>query len=275
MILSVHKAIAILKCFTVQEPKLSVTEISRRLGMGKSTVSRLLATLAEDRLVQEDPETGHYRLGFGLVELAGVMLDSIDLRDVAQLHLTQLAAACKETVNLSVIDAGEIVNVSRVVSRQAIAHLGWIGRRTPIHCTAAGKALLAYQGADAIAAVLARPLIALTPHTITDPKVLARQLDEIRQKGYALANEELEFGLVSVAAPIWNHEHTPVAAVAISGPSFRFTPERLATHATCVCRTAAAISEDLGYHSGRREGATAACAKASPAASGPSNGRRQ
>ncbi len=246
-ILAVAKALMILKCFSIQEPELSVSTLAQRLNLSKSTVSRLLSTLAREGLMQRDEGSGRYRLGVGVVELAGIVLDTIDPRQVAYPHLVELARMCRETCTLSVLDETYVVNIERAIGSYNVSHIGWIGKRMPAHCTAAGKVLLAYAPPEKVDSLLSQPLPALTPNTITDPELLRRQISEARRKGYATALSELEPGLVAIAAPVMDHEGKAFAAVSLAGPSFRLSNDHLLSLGRYVCSAAAAISEKLGY----------------------------
>ena len=141
---SLQRAVAILRSFTEAEPELGVLELSRRLDLHKSTVSRMIATLQSEGLIDQNLETGKYRLGVGLVSLAGVALGRLNARAAAQPHLANLVTISQETVNVTVLDGKECVNIDRAASPQPIQYIGWIGRRSPLHCTASGKIILAH-----------------------------------------------------------------------------------------------------------------------------------
>jgi DNA-binding IclR family transcriptional regulator len=218
---SIHRAAAVLRCFSEQTPELSVTAVSNRLGLHKSTTSRLLAALRKESLVEQDPETQKFRLGLGLVTLASVALSGMHLRQLARPHLARLADLTQETANLSVLDGNECVNVERSASPKNIRAVGWIGRRTPLHCTAAGKVLLAYLPLPERRRLLPARLPAFTARTIVKRSTLEGKLERVRRQGYALANEEFEDGLTAVAAPIQNRSGRVIAALAVSGPAYR------------------------------------------------------
>ncbi|NIO70672.1 MAG: helix-turn-helix domain-containing protein [Anaerolineae bacterium] len=245
---SVDRAIAVLKAFSEEEPELGVTELSRRLQFPKSTVYRLLASLQREGVVDQDPETEKYRLGIELVRLAGLVLKQIDVRQVARPYLRSLAEASEETVNLSVLTGGgKVINIDGISSPRIVRNVGWIGREMLPHCISSGKALLAYLPQQRLERVLARGLPRFTEKTIVDPILLREELKRVRQQGYAVAQEELEVGLSAVAAPIWNHEGEVVAAVSVSGPSFRLSSRKIPELAELTKRTANEISHQLGY----------------------------
>lgn len=241
---SVAKAIEILRALTRHDGPLSVTELSTQLGLHKSTISRLLFTLEAGGLVTKDGRTGHYRLGLGLLEMAGVVLEDFDLRLVAQPHLLRLAEASGETINLGVLDRDEAVNIAQILSPRPVKRVGWIGRRNPLHCTAA-RVFLAF-GSDALLQrVVARGLPAHTPHTITDPTALARELDTIRQRGYAVVRDEFEVGVTALSAPIRGRRGEVIAAVGLTGPSFRLSEDVLPVRAEQLLDAASGIMRDL------------------------------
>jgi DNA-binding IclR family transcriptional regulator len=245
---SVERAIAVLKAFSEEEPELGVTEISHRLRLPKSTVYRLLVSLQQEGIVDQDPETEKYRLGIELVRLAGLVLRQIDVRQVARPYLRSLGEASEETVNLSVLtDGGKVINIDGISSPRIVRNVGWLGREMLPHCISSGKALLAYLPQQWLERILAKGLPRFTEKTITDPIRLQEELERVRQQGYAVAQEELEAGLSAVAAPIWNHEGQVVAAISVSGPSFRLSSEKLPELAELARRNANEISYQLGY----------------------------
>jgi DNA-binding IclR family transcriptional regulator len=244
---SVERAVAVLKLFGENEPELGVTEVARRLKLHKSTISRLLSTLEAGGFVQQDPRNGRYRLGLQLAALAGLALTQYDVRDLARPLLHELAVESGETTTISVLDGDWAVNIDQVLAPNPVKHLGWIGRRLPLHCTAAGRPLLAFQPAPVIDRILAQPLARYTPRTITNPMLLRRELDRTRQLGYTIAQEEYEAELSAVGAIIRDHRGDPAASITISGPSYRLPPQRLKTLADEIRLTADRISAQLGH----------------------------
>lgn len=247
MIQSIQRAAAILRSFTEAEPELGVIELSRRLGLHKSTVSRILSTLQTEGLVGQNPETGRYRLGVGLISLAGVALGRLNARAAAQPYLTALVEATLETVNVAVIDGRECVNIERAFSPQPIRYMGWIGRRTPLHCTASGMVLLAYMLSEERDALLPSPLIKYTDKTVVDKPSLEASFSRICGQGYAIVHEEFEEGFSSIAAPIFNHQGQAVATISISGPTFRMGPGQIEAFIEPLKEATQKASADLGY----------------------------
>ena len=246
---SVERAAKILKSFSLEKPERGVSELGRELGLHKSTISRLMSTLEREGLLSRDLETERYRLGVDLIGLAAQVVSHLDLRQVAEPSLRQLAEESQETVNLSVLDAGEVINLEQFVPpARRIKSFGWVGRRTPPHCTAAGKVLLAYLPQDQVEQILPASPECLTPQTIADRDELLQILAQTRQRGYAIAQEELEAGLNAVAAPIFDHTGQVPAAACVSGPSYRVTPALFDVLADQLIETAAEISRRLGYN---------------------------
>jgi DNA-binding IclR family transcriptional regulator len=247
LIQSVQRATRLLKAFDSGPAELGVSELSRRVDLHKSTVSRLLATLESEGLLERVPATDKYRLGFMLVRLAGQVTHFGDLREAARSVLLDLAERSRETIHLAVLDGEEVVNVEQLSGPHMVREASWVGRRTPLHCAANGKALLAFLPPGQIERILSKPLLAITEQTITGPRRLRRELDLIRERGYAQALGEIEEGLHGVAAPIRDASGTVIASVSVSGPAYRMTADRLPELGALVVEAAAQISNRLGF----------------------------
>ena len=245
---SVERAIAVLSSFSTERPERGVGELSRELGLHKSTVSRLMMTLERGGLLSRNPETQRYRLGIDLIGLAAQVISYMDVREVARPLLRKLADDCQESVNLVVLDAGQVVNLEQFVppARQ-VKNIGRVGRRMCPHCTAAGKTLLAHLSAEELEQVLPDCLERLTPNTIADVDQLRQELARVRQQGYAIAREELEEGLNAVAAPIYDHTNSVIAAASVAGPAYRVIPDLIPRLAAQLLEVALQISGRLGY----------------------------
>jgi DNA-binding IclR family transcriptional regulator len=203
--------------------------------------------LEDSGLVERDPDSDRYRLGVGVVALAGPPLANLDIRDIARPYLEQLAVASRESVNLGVWNRVEEVNVEQVPGPGVIKHLAPLGRRNPAHASATGKVLLAHAPPQDLQAVLDRGLQRCTDRTIVDPERLLAELKQVRAQGYAINDEELEQELVAFAAPVLDHRGRVVAAVSVSAPSYHAPPDRFDFFATLVKQTAIDISRRLGY----------------------------
>lgn len=242
---SVRRAAALLRALG-DEQALGVSELGRRTGLHKSTASRLLATLEHEGLVEREPGSERYRLGFEIARLAGLAVHLGDIRTVARPVLVALAEAAQETVHLALRDGLEVVNVEQVAGPHIMGAANWLGRRTPLHCVANGKVLLAFAPPDVQERVLAGPLVTVTPHTINEPAALRHELDRVRIQGYAVALGEVEEGLHAVAAPVRGRDGTALAAVSVSGPSYRIPPARIAELGALVMSAADDIAARLG-----------------------------
>ena len=170
---SVGRAIQVLEIIA-EDGEMGVTDLAQRLGVHKATASRLAGTLAARGLIERDRATGRYRLGFGLIRLAGAVMADLDLVRVARPILEDLAHETRETVNLGVPAGDAVVYVDQVSGARSVVSVNWVGRRTPLHCTSNGKVLLAFASASDRDRLLGRTLERLTPRTIVDPVRLRR-----------------------------------------------------------------------------------------------------
>ena len=243
---SVRRALRALELIA-EAGDLGVTELGRRLGVHKATASRLVATLAERGLVERDPVSEKYRLGFGLIRLAGAAMAGLDLVRTAHPILEDLADRTRETVNLGVLSGDSVVYIDQVAGARSIVAVSWVGRRTPLHCTSNGKVLLAYMNERERDGVLSKPLEQATEHTVIDPDEIRSQLGEIERRGYATTMEELEEGLNAVAAPIRSVDGEVAAALSVSGPAFRMRPIDLPRIGRLTIDAATAVSRRLGH----------------------------
>ena len=243
---TVHHIARLLRCFTENEGELGVMQLSRMLDMHKSTVSRLLTSLHQEGLVDKNPLTGKYQLGLNLVHMAGIVLDRLDLRQVAEPHLSKLAKQTQETINISVLDRDRCLNVESIVSPKPIQYAGRLGRKYPLHCTATGRVLLADLPPEQRETLLPEPLPAYTNKSIIDRQILAQILIRVHEQGYAIVHEEFQEGLSAIAAPIRDHTGKVIAAVSISGPTYRAGPNQIDQFIGILQETAKEISTNLG-----------------------------
>ena len=224
------------------------TELTSASGLAKSTTSRLLMALERNGLVQRDSRGG-FRPGEVFVSYAWRSGAEAGLIPVAQPFLDRLGDATGETINLGVASRGLVEQIAQVDSTYMIGGTNWVGLSVPLHCSALGKVLLAHDAAALPPGRLARR----TGHTITSREALATDLTEVRRRGYAVTNEELEPGLVAVAAPVYRDGATVVAALSVSGPASRLTKARIPEIAARCMTEANALSAVLGYQPGRRQ----------------------
>jgi IclR family acetate operon transcriptional repressor len=219
---SAERALALLTSFNDSRTEQGVTEMARSLGVHKSTASRLAAALERAGLLTRAGR--RYRLGLEVIRLGTLALRGLDFVATMQPAMEKLSQLTGETINLAVPDGGDVLNIAEVPSTYILSCSGgWIGRRTKPHAVANGKVLLAH-GALGFPAELPR----YTSQTITSATALRAELDRVRQAGYATAVDELEEGLVAVAAPVFGAAGRCVAALSVSGPGYRTRPERLA-----------------------------------------------
>jgi IclR family acetate operon transcriptional repressor len=242
---SVDRALAILEILE-REGWVGVTALARELEIHKSTAFRLLATLEQRGLVEQHVETQKYRLGFALVRLAGAVRAGLDLTRSARPVCEWLSEHTGETVNIAVLEGGEVVNIDQVNLSSSVVGVDWLGRRSGLHVTSTGKVFLAFLPERLRDDIIRAGLVRLTPYTITDARVLGEQLAVIRRRGWSVTEQELELGLNAVAAPIQGADGSVLATVCVSGPMFRLTTERLAD--------VGALTADAGQRIARRLG---------------------
>ncbi|MEV5828987.1 IclR family transcriptional regulator [Spirillospora sp. NPDC052242] len=219
------RAARILYAFTTTTPELSMSDVVRRTGLPRSSVHRIMDQLVRLRALER---TGsRYRLGLGLLELGALAVHQNRLRETALPHLRALHAATGAMVHLAVLDGHEIVYLEKIGGSAGGRAPSRLGGRQPAYCTGAGKAILAFADADRLAEALAAGLPARTPFTITDERVLRRELARIREHGVAFDREEGYRGIACIAAPLRDAGGAPVAAISISGPPAKMDPQRL------------------------------------------------
>ena len=224
---SVANAARLLKQFTPQHSSLGVTELAGRLGLGKSTVHRLLATLEDERLIEQDQATGRYRLGLAVFELGAAASSPTDLHQAVLLPMSMLRVRTGETVQMAVLDGREVVYIERLESPNTLRLFLAVGARNDAHSTGTGKCLLAFLPDPDLQRLLdGWQLANKTEATITDHRDLRRELRRVRSQGYAINAHESEPGVVSVAAPIRDRRGTVVASISVAGPAERMDPRR-------------------------------------------------
>jgi DNA-binding IclR family transcriptional regulator len=243
---SVDRAAALLLALGESQGEAGVTELARRLGLHKSTASRLLATLEKRGLVEQDEESGKYRLGLVVIRLANRAERTLDLRSIAMPELDRLARATRETTGLGVLDGDQMLTVAQADGPNLVAMGDWTGRGVPLHSVACGKVLLASFPERETLRLVRRGLDRFTDRTITQLEPLLEELARVRRRGYATAFGEYDAGLNAIAAPVHDSRGQVIAAVDVWGPAFRVTPHRVAELAQQVREAAGAISVRLG-----------------------------
>ena len=236
---TVRKAMLLVDLLATHPEGLGLSAMARLASMHHATVYRLLATLSESGLV-ECGEAKHYRLGLRILDLAGILLESLEVREVARPVLAWLSASTHETAHLATLDRGEMVFLDRVDGPQAVTLRTRAGFRAPVHVTAVGKAFLAFSNPAVVERVLkSRTFRVYTEHTIAERSALLAHFDHVRRLGYAVDNEEHRLTIRCVGAPIFDHRKEPVAAISVAGPTFRLTPRRIRECGELVKRLAA------------------------------------
>jgi IclR family transcriptional regulator, pca regulon regulatory protein len=250
---SLERGLAILSAFRSGRPLLGISELGRDVGLSRSTTHRYVATLAALGYLQQDGSTKKYRLGPRVLDLGFSAINSMELREVAAPHLRELSDATGYTANMAILDDLDIVYVERCRSSQAkqreIDLNLHVGARLPAYCTSLGKVLLAFLPADQQRARVQRITFARRgPNTLTTRPAFVAELKRIRCDGFAINNEELAYGLRSIAAPLLTHDGTAAAAINLAVHSTMLSLDDLVRRlAPALRRTAAEISERLGY----------------------------
>jgi DNA-binding IclR family transcriptional regulator len=248
---SVRRAIRILEALR-EGPSRTVTELARALALPKSSVFELVSTLAAEGLVKKEDSSSRYRLGLRLVELARAANQDLEVRQVARPLIERLRDEFNETVQLTVLDGGEILYVDGCESSRPLRTFFQPGDRAPLHCTALGKAILAnLPPGERERHLRRRGLRAFTPGTLTDPEALRRELARTAARGYSVDDREHEEDVRCVGAPIRDREGRTFASISVSGPAHRLKPGRDAEIARRIMAAAAEISRRLGYQPGK------------------------
>ncbi|MGI8827211.1 MAG: IclR family transcriptional regulator [Chloroflexota bacterium] len=245
---SVRRAISVLE-FLSRERSSGVTGVANELNVHKSTAYRLLATLKTGGLVEQEAKTERYRLGPGLVVLARAVTEDLDVVHASRPVTQRLSVQTRETVTISVLAGEDVVVIDQTNAMPSVLNAAWTGKHFPLHCTSDGKVLLAHLSERHRNELLNRSWERYTDSTVTDPAVLRQQLDTVRQRGYGYSVEELEMGLVGVAAPIAVAGGKVIASISVSGPSFRLSVESIPRLGGHTKRAAAEISRKLGFRS--------------------------
>lgn len=247
IIQSLDRALSILDLFDERNRELKITEISAKMQLHKSTVHSLLKTLQLHRYIEQDAESGKYRLGMRLLEKAQLLLQGFDIREIARPHLMQLSQETGQTAHLVVLDGSEGVYIDKVEGAKAAIRYSRIGRRVPLHSSAVGKVLAAYLPEPELDRILANYHYHVqTSHTITNEADLRAELELVRYKGVAYDREENEQGVRCTAAPVYDHSGQVSAAVSISTMVSTVNDEEFAGLSALVVRTADSISKSLG-----------------------------
>ncbi|MBY0149487.1 IclR family transcriptional regulator [Neobacillus niacini] len=244
---SVKNAIKILRAFKMDQPQKGVRELANELGLGKSSVQRILATLASEGLVKKNKETNKFELGLSVVELSSIVLGNIDLHTESRPILTDLANKCGETAHLAILDGNHVVYLDKVESKTSNKVPSHLGLHNYAHCTSSGKLLLAHSGNHLVDLVIQNGLDPITHNTITDPVVFREELKTILKNGYSVSVDEYTLGRTSVSAPVRDHTGKVIAAINLVGPTSRISKQRIQYFARELITSGNLISERHGY----------------------------
>jgi DNA-binding IclR family transcriptional regulator len=242
---AVEHAIDLLRCLSEATSAVGVNDIARRIGLHKSSVSRIAKTLENVQLIERDSATGRLSLGVGIVTLAAPALARFQVRDVIRPLLSRLAAQTGETFSFSVWDGREAVSIEQAPGSNAVRAFSTPGHRNPGHATAAGKVLLAHMGEAAIEEYCAKPLHRFTERTITDARSLKAELARCRKQLCAINTGEFECDVGAVSAIVFDRQSRVFGAVTATAPLYRFAQTRRTELAKAVVQCAAELSGRL------------------------------
>ena len=244
-----NKTFSILEILLRHGSAMNMTEISKKLKLYPSTIHRILDTLKYWGYVEQDPHTQEYQLGLKVLELGMAKLQQMDLVKEATPYLKELVKLCNETIHLGVLEEGEVLYLAKEESSKTIRMISYVGKRAPLHCTALGKVLLAHLSAEEREKILGEKVLPrLTENTITNKRELEKELDKIKEQGFALDREENEKDVCCIAAPIRNYQGEVIAALSISSPIFRIDKNVQNNLKGALLETSEKISKRLGYN---------------------------
>ncbi|NLI60948.1 MAG: IclR family transcriptional regulator [Clostridiales bacterium] len=245
---SVDRAFEILETLAIEKDGLGVTEIGKRVGLHKSTVHRLLNSMAERGYIEQNQDTGAYRLGLKFIELCSLYLNHVELKTEAQPYLRNLSVLTGQPVHLATLIEGEAVYIDKIENYHNIRMYSSIGKRIPLHCTAVGKILLSDKNTSYIQEIFVKnELTSYTPNTLTDLNQILEEIGKVKRLGWAKDDEEHEVGIRCIAAPVYDYRRRIIAAVSTSGNKEIIYPDRDEEIARYVIRAASDISKRMGY----------------------------
>jgi IclR family KDG regulon transcriptional repressor len=245
---SVERTFDIIEVLSHEKDGLGLTDIGKKVGLHKSTVFRLLSSLAEKGYIDKNPKTANYRLSLKFIELSSTFLNNLELKTEALPFLKKLASLTTQAVYFAILDGWEAIYIEKVETFESIRKYDIIGKRAPSYCTALGKSLLSGLSEDEIRERLQGiPLTPFTPNTITSFDRLIQEVDLIRARGWSEDDEEYEEGLRCIAAPIYDYRNCVIAAVSTSGPKNIISKERDEEISRYVIGAARDISKSMGY----------------------------
>jgi IclR family transcriptional regulator, KDG regulon repressor len=243
-----ERSFVILDVLANSREDLSLADLEERLNLHKSTYYRLLRTLEHHRYAEKDPLTGKYRLGSKLLELASKALSRFDLATIGRPFLEKLSSQSGETAVFGVLNDRQMVQIAVVDGKQALRMSVTVGGKSPAHCTSLGKAILAFLPEEEVNLIVRKDgLKPYTPNTITRRSKLMAELAQIRNRGFAIDDQELEIGLKCIASVVRDQSGGVVGALSIAGSAMRLDRKQVSLLAPIVARSASEFSMSLGY----------------------------
>ena len=246
---TLERMVSILDCFSLDKPALGVREVARKTTLSPSTTGRIMAYMREMGILNQDPETHLYMMGSKVLAWAGIYMVTSDVRTIALPVMVRLQEQTRETISLYILEGNERVCVERLESPETVRIVARVGRRIPLYAGSAGKVFLAFMPENRREMILEDiELIPMTEQTITDMDALRKNLNQIREKGYAVSRGEWIIDASGTAAPIFDQRGLITAAISISGPGQRFTDEKIKEIADLLVKETTQISFELGYY---------------------------
>lgn len=248
---SLERALTLLNKLSEYPEGIQISRLAEQVGLTKSTVHRLLATLTNMNYTIKDEETDKYKIGLQVLFLSRNLINNINVVTIAKPFLEKLCHEVNETVHLCIEDRGEVIYIDKIESNQTIRMYSRIGSRAPIYCTAVGKVLLSGMDKDKKNETISKmKFIPKTPTTITSKEEFLEEIEKVDSQGYALDNSENEASLMCIAFPIFDHNGKIIASFSVSGPNNRVTPELIETTLIGKMKQCSIeISRNLGYSS--------------------------
>jgi IclR family KDG regulon transcriptional repressor len=242
---AVDRALNVLLCFSRDTPELTMTQIAENVELNKSTVHRLLATLERKRFIERNPNTGSYKLGIRMLQMAYLTMEANDLRKLASPFMNRLCEQHGENVNLAVLDENDVLYLDVIESPKRVKLAASVGQRLPAFSTASGKAILAYLPVEGVRHILSLGMPQHTEYTITSPEALFEDLNLIKQQGYAISTQEYEEGINAIAAPLFDSRGNPIGSISVAGPTYRLSREKMIEISSSILEVAREISDEI------------------------------
>lgn len=249
---TIDRTLDIIELLATAKEGLGVTEIGRDIGLHKSTVYRLLTALSKRGYIEKDPKNSTYKIGLKFIEISGLFLKKLELKTEALPFMRKLAEVIGQPVHLAILEGTDVIYIEKVELVNSIRMYSQIGRRVPVHCSAIGKILLAGLSDERLLELLESVKFEkFTAHTILSKDGLKEEVQRVKEKGWAIDNEEHEPNIRCIAAPVFDYTNKIIAAVSVSGESRIINPDSDLEIARHVIETAGSISKRMGYVQGK------------------------